>query len=238
MAGAQRARLGRAGSRRYIRLAVEASLRRLRDRLDRPVPVPRSRTASRRSTRRWPRSTSSCARARCATSGRSNFAAGRSPTPTGPRATRRPRAGSSARRTTTRCSTGRRGASSSRPASSYGVGHPAVLPARQRPAHRQVPPGRAGARGHPAGGNAAGRAAAHRPRRSTGSRRSRRSPPSAASRCSTWRSAGSPRSPRWPRSSPARPAPEQVQANAAAGPWEPTDDDLAAIDEIVPPGRL
>ncbi|MDQ1711852.1 MAG: hypothetical protein QOE45_1302 [Frankiaceae bacterium] len=29
---------------------------------------------------------------------------------------------------------------------------------------------------------------------------------------------------------------EQVLANAAAGVWEPTDDDLAAIDAIVPPG--
>lgn len=32
--------------------------------------------------------------------------------------------------------------------------------------------------------------------------------------------------------------PEQVHANADAGLWEPTDEDLAAIDEIVPPGRL
>jgi aryl-alcohol dehydrogenase-like predicted oxidoreductase len=31
--------------------------------------------------------------------------------------------------------------------------------------------------------------------------------------------------------------PEQVRANADAGRWEPTDDDLAAIDEIVAPGR-
>jgi len=31
--------------------------------------------------------------------------------------------------------------------------------------------------------------------------------------------------------------PEQVHANADAGVWEPSDDDLAAIDEIVPPGR-
>ena len=31
--------------------------------------------------------------------------------------------------------------------------------------------------------------------------------------------------------------PEQVRANADAGLWEPTDDDLAAIDEIVPSGR-
>jgi aryl-alcohol dehydrogenase-like predicted oxidoreductase len=30
---------------------------------------------------------------------------------------------------------------------------------------------------------------------------------------------------------------EQVRANAAAGLWEPDDDDLAAIDAIVPPGR-
>jgi aryl-alcohol dehydrogenase-like predicted oxidoreductase len=31
--------------------------------------------------------------------------------------------------------------------------------------------------------------------------------------------------------------PEQVRANAAAGVWEPTEEDLAAIDAIVPPGR-
>lgn len=29
--------------------------------------------------------------------------------------------------------------------------------------------------------------------------------------------------------------PEQVRANAAAADWEPTADDLAAIDEMVPP---
>jgi aryl-alcohol dehydrogenase-like predicted oxidoreductase len=32
--------------------------------------------------------------------------------------------------------------------------------------------------------------------------------------------------------------PEQVHANAAAGLWEPTPDDLAALDEIAPSGRL
>ena len=30
-------------------------------------------------------------------------------------------------------------------------------------------------------------------------------------------------------------SPEQVKANAAAGEWEPTEDELAAIDDIVPP---
>jgi aryl-alcohol dehydrogenase-like predicted oxidoreductase len=30
-------------------------------------------------------------------------------------------------------------------------------------------------------------------------------------------------------------SPEQVKANAAAGEWEPTEDDLAAIDDIAPP---
>jgi aryl-alcohol dehydrogenase-like predicted oxidoreductase len=30
-------------------------------------------------------------------------------------------------------------------------------------------------------------------------------------------------------------SPEQVKANAAAGEWEPTEDQLAAIDTIVPP---
>ena len=30
-------------------------------------------------------------------------------------------------------------------------------------------------------------------------------------------------------------SPEQVKANVAAGEWEPTEDQLAAIDKIVPP---
>ena len=30
-------------------------------------------------------------------------------------------------------------------------------------------------------------------------------------------------------------SPEQVKANAAAGEWEPAQDQLAAIDKIVPP---
>lgn len=33
-------------------------------------------------------------------------------------------------------------------------------------------------------------------------------------------------------------APEQVRANVEAGMWEPSPADLAALDEIVPPGRL
>jgi aryl-alcohol dehydrogenase-like predicted oxidoreductase len=32
--------------------------------------------------------------------------------------------------------------------------------------------------------------------------------------------------------------PEQVHANAAAGLWEPTPEDLAALDEIVPRGTI
>ena len=43
MDGANGPDWGARGSRRYIRLAVEASLRRLPHRLDRPVPVPRAR---------------------------------------------------------------------------------------------------------------------------------------------------------------------------------------------------
>ena len=30
-------------------------------------------------------------------------------------------------------------------------------------------------------------------------------------------------------------SPEQVKANAAAGEWEPTEDELAAINDVVPP---
>ena len=32
-------------------------------------------------------------------------------------------------------------------------------------------------------------------------------------------------------------SPDQLRANAAAGEWEPDADDLAELDEIVPPGR-
>jgi aryl-alcohol dehydrogenase-like predicted oxidoreductase len=32
-------------------------------------------------------------------------------------------------------------------------------------------------------------------------------------------------------------SPEQVRANARAGEWQPTPDDLAALDEVTPPGR-
>ena len=67
----------------------------------------------------------------------------------------------------------------------------AVLPARERAAHRQVPPRRAGACGDAA--RAPARAAAPT-RRSTGSRRSSRSPSRGGSRSSTSPSAGSPRS--------------------------------------------
>jgi aryl-alcohol dehydrogenase-like predicted oxidoreductase len=33
-------------------------------------------------------------------------------------------------------------------------------------------------------------------------------------------------------------SPDQLRANAAAGEWEPSEDDLAELDEIVPPGTL
>ena len=33
-------------------------------------------------------------------------------------------------------------------------------------------------------------------------------------------------------------SPEQVRANAAAGEWEPGEDDLADLDKIVPRGTL
>ncbi len=75
-------------------------------------------------------------------------------------------------------------------------GDPAVLPAGERPAHRQVPPGRAGTRPARAWRIAwmpSGTA------RSIGSRRSRPSPANARSRCSTSRSAGSRRNPQWAR---------------------------------------
>ena len=111
--------------------------------------------------------------------------------------------------------------------------HPPLLPARERPAHRQVPPGRSRAERHPHGVAARLR---ERPRPSTASRRSRPTRPSAPRRCSTSRSPASPRNRRSARSSPARPGPEQVTANAAAGEWEPTADDLAALDAIAPRG--
>ena len=73
----------------------------------------------------------------------------------------------------------------------------AVLPARVRPAHRQVPPRRGRARRAP--GPRAARRRGSRTPTGTGSRRSRRTPPRATSSRSTSRSPGSPRSRPSPR---------------------------------------
>ena len=105
-------------------------------------------TRRRRSTRRSPPSTSSCARARCATSAAATSPAGRSSTRTG----RPGRAGterfisaqneySLLERDVEDGARARVRARRRRPA--------AVLPAGLGPAHRQVPPRRGGARGHP-----------------------------------------------------------------------------------------
>ena len=66
----------------------------------------------------------------------------------------------------------------------------AVLPARERAAHREVPARPGGARGHAARRRRASRRRSTR-RTSTGSRSSRRSRPTRVTRCSSWRSAGS-----------------------------------------------
>ncbi len=109
-----------------------------------------------------------------------------------------------------------------------GHGPAAVLPARLRPAHRQVPARQRRTRGHPAW-HCRRRHSGSRTPTGTGSRRCRRSPTSAASRCSSWPSAGSPHQPGVSSVIAGVTSPEQVESNAAAGSWQPTAEDLAAL---------
>ena len=96
----------------------------------------------------------------------------------------------------------------------------ALLPARQRAADRQVPPRRGRARGQPHPGvGPRVEPDRRRVRRRRGARGVREG--SAASRCSTSRWAGWPRSRRSPASSPARRRASRCERNVAAGSWQP-----------------
>ena len=109
---------------------------------------------------------------------------------------------------------------------------PAVLPAGVRPAHRQVPPRRAGS------GRAPGPTST-RPARSgwnaptgTGSRPSRSTPRRATSAYSTSPSPAWPPSPRVASVIAGAVSGDQVRTNAAALRWDPTEADLVELDEI------
>ncbi len=110
---------------------------------------------------------------------------------------------------------------------------PPLLPARERPAHRQVPARRGRTDGHAHGGPASTRCATAR---STASRRSRRSRASAGSALLDVAIGGLAAQPAVGSVIAGATRPEQVKANAAAGAWQPTADDLAALDAIAPRG--
>ena len=107
----------------------------------------------------------------------------------------------------------------------------AVLPAGQRPAHRQVPP-RRGSRRRAAGSphGAWSRCSPTRP--STPSRRSRRSPRARGVTCSTSRSAAWPRSRRSASVIAGATTPEQVRPTSRPATGSPTLDDLAELDGL------
>ena len=178
-------------------------------------------TSARRSRRRCGRSTTWSAPARSATSATPTTPAGRSPTrldrpdaqphpvhqraepvqPARPRRRARGRAGLRALRP--------------RPA--------AVLPAGQRPAHRQVPARRAAAGGHPPGRLDGYRQLAGRRRRGTPSRRSSATPPKRGRSLLDVAIGGLAARPgRGERDRRCHHA-EQVRANAAAAAWRPED---------------
>ena len=175
---------GAKGGRGYIRRAVEKSLRRLQDRLHRPVPDahPGPGHPDRRDPGRARRT--GRPRARSATSATPTSPAGRSPTPPTARARPAPqpvhlgaeplvaaRARGRAR--------GGPGRAALRPRRA------AVLPAGQRPADRQGPPGPGSPGGTHGWPSRAGPATSPTPS-STGSRRS--SPGPGAGRVHRWRS--------------------------------------------------
>ena len=185
MQGANGPDWGVRGSRRYIRLAVEASLRRLGTdwidlyQLHTPDPnTPIEETLA--------ALTSWSPRARSATSARPTSPAGRSSTPTGrpaPAATRR----SSRPRTSTPGSTAAPRRSCAGPGA-HRAEPAAVLPAGPRAAHRQVPAGRVGPGGHPAGPASPTSLRARRLRHRRGLAGLRRR--ARADRCCRWPSAG------------------------------------------------
>ena len=138
--------------------------------------------------------------------------------------------GSSARRTSTAGSSATSRPTWCRHCEHYGIGLLPVLPARQRPADRQVPARRGGA----------GRAAGCRPGTrveltedaSTWSRRSRRSPRERGVEAARRRDRRAGRAAGRASVIAGATTPEQVAANVAAGDWQPTAEDLAELDEI------
>ena len=108
----------------------------------------------------------------------------------------------------------------------------ALLPAGQRPAHRQGPArprAREGTRLHRPG------RLHHRGEAGQGGGAGRSGPSSTAGRCSRWPSARLAALPGCTSVIAGATSPEQVRANAAASDWVPEDDELAEIDKIVPP---
>ena len=210
------------GSRRYIMRAVEASLKRLQDRLDRSLPAAPARSADADRGDAARASTISCARARCATSA----------APTSPawqvveaqwtvdaRATSTP---SSRARTSTACSCAsieRR--ARCRRCKHYGIGPAAVLPAGERPADRQVQAQRADAARARASRNTQRLADRYITERELADRREAAGirAISAATRCSSWRSAGSPRRPTVASVIAGATKPEQIEQNVKAVDW-------------------
>ena len=186
-------------------------------------------TRRRRSTRRSPCSTSSCARARSATSAIRISAAGRSPRRTRRRASRRG-ADSSRRRTSTACSRAAAEPKCSRRSERFGLGFLPFFPL-----HNGLLTGKFRARR--ASGRHAHHAAAPARRRGRAVGRARALPgllrTSAASRCSRRPSAGCSRSRRMSSVIAGATSPEQIRANAAAGSaWRPTAAEAAEISEL------
>ena len=218
------------GSRRYIRTAVEASLRRLgTDWIDlyqihRPDPLTPIEETLRRCT-------SSSSRARCATSAARTSPAGRSSTPTGRRAPRAsPR--SSRRRTSTPCSSARSRPTSCRRCEHVGVGLLPYFPLASGLLTGKYRRGDAAPRGHPAG------LAARAPRDADFDR------VEALERFAQERGVsmldvaigGLAAQPAVGSVIAGATTPEQVRANAAAGRWEPAADDLADLDDALAGG--
>ena len=175
------------GSRDYIRWAVEGSLRAPAHRRDRPLPDARARSGARRSRRRSARSHELVQRGQGAVHRLVQLLAGADRGGGPHRARARARRASSPRRTEYSFVAPRgRGRAAADVRAARDRRAP-VLPARERPAHRQVRARRGGDRGPARRPRDPGRAV--RPGRGAAAR----SPTSAASRCSTSRSAGSPR---------------------------------------------
>ncbi len=112
--------------------------------------------------------------------------------------------------------------------------HPALLPARQRLPHRQVPPRRARARRHPPRRHGPhGRPHPQREELRHLDEARRRRPTLAATRWSTWRLAGWRRSPSSAASSPAPPGPSRWSRTPRPPNTSSIPDEMKEIDEIL-----